>query len=830
MVFSNLFKVSIRYSTCKETNGMDEWERVCDVAVNRTKSKVQADIDSFMESNKELPSLADYLAGNQEYLHDIWKQEWKKQVKNGFSNVFKRSYLEEKGIETGEMNRKSLNQQFIKEMDDNSSFDVMQWIHLQFFNQENWKQRYARVRRRYQEKLVLQEKARLERERQRKIRNLQEGIWSEVIDIIERDWDLLYVRVRFEVAGKLADAATPSASYKSLIQNDVMRTVSGILFERLTPEMRAKYKELYAEEMTIRAFEEIAIDELTELKWTFQEEINEEKAADLLRLTSLGASFAEQVALYKQVKEEKDRERIQAQAELERKKQEEKRLIAEIFEPEYDFSIQRQIRFRLHIGETNTGKTYQALERMKQADSGIYLAPLRLLALEVFERLNEEGIPCNLKTGEEEKKMEGATKNSSTVEMFHEKDHYEVMIIDEAQMIADKDRGFSWFKAITTANANEVHIIGSQNIKGMLLYLLQGADIHIREYKRDIPLEVEDKPFKIKDVRRGDALICFSRNRVLQTAAKLEKDGHKVSVIYGSMPPETRQKQIHRFIEGQSKVIVATDAIGMGLNLPVRRVVFLENDKFDGSRRRTLTSQEVKQIAGRAGRKGIYDVGYVAFSRDVKKMKRLMSQPDEPVRIFAIAPTKGVFERFLTHHHSLGTFFDLWNKFENPRGTRKATLSQERELYHSIKGTQVEQRLSLMDLYGYLHMPFSANEPVLKQQWQATMMGIVRHEELPEPETEHGSLEDLELSYKAVGLHLLFLYKLDKQTEAHYWERMREEISDEIHELLRKDMKRFKNTCKHCGCELSWDYPYTMCNKCHNQRHRRRYLQDGDWF
>ncbi|WCK52598.1 DEAD/DEAH box helicase [Aneurinibacillus sp. Ricciae_BoGa-3] len=810
---------------------MDEWDRVSGIAVNRTKSKVHANIDAFMEGSKQLPSLAEYLAANEEYLQDLWKQEWKHHVKNGFSNVFKRSYLEQKGIETGEMNRKKLNQEFIQVMDDISSFDVIDWIHSEFDNQEEkWKRRYDAIQKRYQQKLALQEKARLEREHQKKIRHLEEGIWSEVSDMIEAERDSLYVRVRSEIARKLADSASPPASYKPFIGNDVMRMISGILFERITPKMQLEYKQIYAEDMTIKALQEIAGDQLAELKWDFEEEISEEKPVDLLHLASLGASLEEQQALYEQLKAEKEREKREAQAELERKRQEEKRLISEIFEPEYDFSIRRHIQYRLHIGDTNTGKTYQALERMKQAESGLYLAPLRLLALEVFERLNSEGIACNLKTGEEAKKVEGALKNSCTVEMFHEKDHYEVIVIDEAQMIADKDRGFSWFKAITTANANEVHIIGSQNIKGMLHYLLEGADINIREYRRDIPLEVEDKPFKIKDVRRGDALICFSRNRVLQTAAKLEKDGHKVSVIYGSMPPETRQKQIQWFIEGHSKVIVATDAIGMGLNLPVRRVVFLENDKFDGSRRRTLTSQEVKQIAGRAGRKGIYDVGFVAFSHDLKKMKRLLAQKDEPVRMFTIAPTKGVFERFLSHHHNLGTFFDLWNKFENPRGTRKAALLQERELYHSIKGTEIEQRLSLIDLYGYLHMPFSANEPVLKQQWQTTMMAIVRHEELPEPKTEHGSLEELELSYKVVGLHLLFLYKLDKQTKAHYWERVREQISDEIHELLRKDMKRFKKTCKYCGCELSWDYPYSMCNKCHNQRQRRRYFDDLDWY
>ncbi len=150
---------------------------------------------------------------------------------------------------------------------------------------------------------------------------------------------------------------------------------------------------------------------------------------------------------------------------------------------------------------------------MKEAESGLYLAPLRLLALEVFDKLNADGVPCSLKTGEEEKAVVGAKHVSSTVEMFHEKDYHEVIVIDEAQMIADKDRGFSWFRAITQANAKEVHIIGSNNIKMMLLNLLNEADLELHEYRREIPLEVEQKEIRTEVYEKGDALIVFREGR-----------------------------------------------------------------------------------------------------------------------------------------------------------------------------------------------------------------------------------------------------------------------------------------------------------------------------
>jgi ATP-dependent RNA helicase SUPV3L1/SUV3 len=250
--------------------------------------------------------------------------------------------------------------------------------------------------------------------------------------------------------------------------------------------------------------------------------------------------------------------------------------------------------------------------------------------------------------------------------------------------------------------------------------------------------------------------------------------------------------------------------------------VFLENEKFDGTKRRQLTSQEVKQIAGRAGRKGIYNIGKVAFTKEIKAMKKLLEQEDEPVHNFAIAPTNTVFERFQKYYRDLGTFFELWDKFESPKGTKKAALSEERELYEILQGTEIEARLSITDLYGFLHLPFSTREPELIKQWERTIRAIVEGGDLPEPEIKGRNLEQLELSYKAVGLHLLFLYRLEQRTEAIYWERIREEISDQVHERLKTDVKNMSKKCRTCGKKLSWDHGFQICDACHASRGRSR--------
>ena len=355
------------------------------------------------------------------------------------------------------------------------------------------------------------------------------------------------------------------------------------------------------------------------------------------------------------------------------------------------------------------------------------------------------------------------------------------------------------------------------------MILLDEADIELHEYSRDIPLEVESKEFSLKQTKKGDALVCFSRRQVLETASRLQRNGHSVSMIYGSMPPETRKRQIELFNRGKTSVVVATDAIGMGLNLPIRRIVFLENEKFDGTRRRRLTSQEVKQIAGRAGRKGIYDIGKVAFMSDIRIMRRLLEQEDDPVQIFAIAPTGAVFERFQKHHRHLGTFFELWQQFIPPKGTKKASLSEERELYELIRDTKIEARFSLMDLYGFLHLPFSTKESNLIQQWLDTMEAIAEGSELPDPIIKTGNLEELELSYKAIGLHLLFLYRLGRRTEAVYWERIREEISDGVYDQLKDEVINYRKKCKRCGKKLPDDSRFPICDECYQSRYRHRY-------
>ena len=266
----------------------------------------------------------------------------------------------------------------------------------------------------------------------------------------------------------------------------------------------------------------------------------------------------------------------------------------------------------LFVGPPNSGKTYTAFERLAACEKGVYLAPLRLLALEGRDRLMAKGVPCSLRTGEESQAVDGARVVSSTIEMMGTGDLIDVAVIDEAQMIFDPWRGWAWTQAIVGAPAKELLIICSayavpaiENLLGLC-----GERCEVRVFERMQQVQLLPAAVPIANLKLGDAVVAFSRRDVLMLRDQVAANGKTVSVIYGALPPEVRKREAARFASGETEVLVATDAIGMGLNLPIRRVLFSTLTKFDGVGDRTLDESEVHQIAGRAGRYGIHEEGF----------------------------------------------------------------------------------------------------------------------------------------------------------------------------------------------------------------------------
>lgn len=250
--------------------------------------------------------------------------------------------------------------------------------------------------------------------------------------------------------------------------------------------------------------------------------------------------------------------------------------VADMRNPGEWFPEARNMRRKIimHVGPTNSGKTYQALRRLESANAGWYGGPLRLLAHEVFNRMNNKGIKCNLKTGEEIRIVDiNAPITSSTIEMFSESSNYDVAVIDEIQMMADPQRGFGWTTALLGLKAKELHLCGEEAAVPLVTKIAEelGEEIEINRYERLSPLKTDSKPlFSYRNVRKGDCIVTFSRKTIFAIRERIEREsGLRCALVYGALPPETRSMQADLFNDPNTgyDVIVASDAIGMGLNL-----------------------------------------------------------------------------------------------------------------------------------------------------------------------------------------------------------------------------------------------------------------------
>lgn len=467
------------------------------------------------------------------------------------------------------------------------------------------------------------------------------------------------------------------------------------------------------------------------------------------------------------------------------------KLIAEEFEKtfpdnpkdEYIETRHMKRKFYIHLGDTNTGKTYNAIERLKTAKKGIYLSPLRILALENFEKLNNEGVICDLLTGEEEVLKIGSTHISCTIEKLNLKQRYDIAVIDEIQMISDKQRGMAWSRALLGLKCDEIHICGALNAKDILEKIIDDCEdeYEIKEYKRSIPLEVENKKFDYDDIQEGDAVVVFSKKRVLEIAQKYSSKGIKASIIYGDLPPEVRKMQYEQFIKRETKVVVTTDAIGMGVNLPIRRIIFMSIKKFDGEEIRELTSQEVKQVSGRAGRRDIYEIGYVASAGNTQDfIKSKLEAEDKGIKRAVIGPSDAILKiKSLPLNEKLA----LW-------GTREEKLDYYKKMdiseYILILDKIKKYKLKEEDQWDLLKVPFDVSREELMDEFLEYVdeLFVNKQDSLFIPQCFEGNLDDLEIYYQKINMYYSFskIFNLEFDAEWVYSERIK--VSEEINEIL----------------------------------------------
>lgn len=488
-------------------------------------------------------------------------------------------------------------------------------------------------------------------------------------------------------------------------------------------------------------------------------------------------------------------------------------------------------KIKAFLGPTNSGKTFQAIKQLANAKTGVYLAPLRLLALELYDELTALGLKVSLITGEERILSDSMTHVSSTVEMLDLSKEVEVIVVDEVQMLASNERGWAWTQAILGAPCKELYLCGSVDalpiLRALASYL--GEPLDIIYTKRESKLEYLSTPISVKNIPKNSAVVGFSRNDVLDLKEQFEKRGHFVSVVYGSLSPSVRRQEAQNFREGKSQILVATDAIAMGLNLPIEYLFFYRLQKFDGVSFRRLHVHEVQQIAGRAGRRGIFEKGYVGLLQMNQTEGRflessLRQKKLEPfvTKVF-IAPT---FSHVEAISRTLGSFelakifvyFKNYLKFDQDWLQPHVSPGQ---LFLAARCDRTQ--LDLLNRYIFSLSPVDIKSEGLVAIFDSFLRDYSQQKPIKPPIPKNldsptildrVQLESAELCVKQLTLYRWFSFRFP---EIFFEQRL---VSEAIEALDRKIIKalrerKTKSVCKTCSRPLPSLWQYPNCDDCY---------------
>jgi ATP-dependent RNA helicase SUPV3L1/SUV3 len=478
------------------------------------------------------------------------------------------------------------------------------------------------------------------------------------------------------------------------------------------------------------------------------------------------------------------------------------------------------------LGPTNSGKTHRAILALASARSGMYLGPLRLLALEQRDRVAELGTPCSLITGEERDEP-SPTHSARTVEMTDFSRQFEVCVLDEMQLTFDRDRGWAWVAAYCGVAADTLIVTGPASAEPVIQRLagLCGDTLEVHHLERHGTLEYEG----VIDWRRvppRSAVIGFSRAMVLELKAMFESRGLRVSVIYGGLSPEVRRNEARRFREGESDIVCATDAIGLGLNLPLDRVIFYETDKFDGEINRRLEPAELLQIAGRAGR-GPGAAGWVAAlsARDGRRIQAALAapQPVPPPDQLPAAPTQ-MHVRAIADHLGLDRLVPILEFFRTrltfPAGTFFPDVQEDvfaaAELVDTYAAAlPVEQR------YALACTPIDLEEHLFRStfaEW-LELLAAGKRVKFPRRLEGAGGLEELEEVLKLVTVYRWLALKFPETfTDGARVDEIRRDATEQTRMILRRNWGKqglSRRECTHCGRALLPSSPFRACRECY---------------
>lgn len=487
-------------------------------------------------------------------------------------------------------------------------------------------------------------------------------------------------------------------------------------------------------------------------------------------------------------------------------------------------AIQRKVIF--HAGPTNSGKTYQAIQRYLAAKSGVYCGPLKLLAHEIFEKSNAAGVPCDLVTGEERTFVDQEGRHADhvacTIEMCSVNTPYEVAVIDEIQMIRDLSRGWAWTRALLGLCAEEIHVCGEPAAVNFVRELMftTGEEVEVHSYQRLTPFSIQNQALESLDqLRPGDCIVCFSKNDIYSLSRQIEARGQECAVIYGSLPPGTKLSQAKKFNDPEDpcKILVATDAIGMGLNLSIKRIIFNSlvkpsvNEKGE-KQLDTISVSQALQIAGRAGRfSSVFKEGYVTTMHrdDLPVLKDILNRPVEPIETAGLHPTAEQIEMFAYHlpDATLSNLIDIFVSLSQVDGLYFVCNIED---FKFLADMIQHIPLSLRSRYVFCTAPINRKQPFVctsflkfarqfSRDEPLTFDWVCRHVNWPlAPPKNIKDLVHLEAVHDVLDLYLWLSYRfMDLFPDTALVREVQQELDQSIQEGVRNITRLIRATESH---------------------------------
>jgi len=391
-------------------------------------------------------------------------------------------------------------------------------------------------------------------------------------------------------------------------------------------------------------------------------------------------------------------------------------------------------------------------------------------------------------------------------------------------MINDRDRGWAWTNALIGVPASKVIVTGSIDALDAVTEICKylGEKLTIVEFQRKNELKILPHPTSLDNIEKSTAIVSFSRRDVLSLKQQLSQK-YSVSVIYGNLSPEVRREEARRFREGQSQILVSTDAIAMGLNLPIKTILFSSSDKFDGTSQRDLTPSEIAQISGRAGRFGLSEKGFVgALNKNILKVIRKnfnkeMKPITIPFKVMAnlehIKLVANILEE--TSLEEILKFFSDNMKFDGP--FRASNLDDMLEVSKIVD----DYDLDIATKFHLSCAPLTLKSPYIIEAYNNYIWALQR--KLPVKYTP----PKLKGDFAKTAIELLKAEDMVKEISLYLWlsYRFKDYFLDEqkaratrgiLNRYIETSLQQasFVKTCRLCNTPLPKNEKYKICRRC----------------